>query len=165
MYVASAAVLLACYAGTAPAQRASSTVVTTAADSVPRGMRRVTLPVTTRALQRGDTLRAADIALLDTIITWHWNGVSPDTTRPLPGWTARRAMNAGEVLRAPAVGPPSVIASGAIVAAIWQDGPVRVVLTGIATNNAALGAPVGVRIDRTRRLDGVAVAPNTVRLR
>jgi flagella basal body P-ring formation protein FlgA len=38
-------------------------------------------------------------------------------------------------------------------------------MSGVATNTAALGAPVGIRIDRTRRLDGIAVAPNTVRLR
>jgi flagella basal body P-ring formation protein FlgA len=51
------------------------------------------------------------------------------------------------------------------VTAIWQDGPLRVVVTGIATNTAAIGAPVGVRIDPTRRLDGIAAGPNTVRLR
>jgi hypothetical protein len=41
---------------------------------------------------------------------------------------------------------------------------VRILLTGVATNTAPLGASVGVRIDPTRRLDGIAVAPNTVRL-
>ena len=51
------------------------------------------------------------------------------------------------------------------VSVIYQDGPVRILLTGVATNTASLGAPVGVRIDATRRLDGIAVAPNTVRLR
>lgn len=130
-----------------------------------RGTVRVTLPVTTRALQRGDTLHASDIALLDTTIVWHWNGIAPDTTRPLPGWVTHRAMAAGEVLRAPAVSAPPIVASGATVSAIWQDGSVRLVLIGVATNNAALGAPVSVRVDRMRRLDGVAVAPNTVRLR
>ena len=138
---------------------------TVKSDALARGLRRVTLPVATRTLQRGDTLRADDIALRDTTIVWHWNSIAPDTTRPLPGWTTRRAIAAGEVLRAPAVGAPIIIAGGATVSAIWQDGPVRVVLTGIATNSASLGAPISVRIDRTRRLDGVAVAPNTVRLR
>jgi flagella basal body P-ring formation protein FlgA len=51
------------------------------------------------------------------------------------------------------------------VAVLYQDGPVRIRLSGVATNTASLGAPVGVRIDATRRLDGIAVAPNTVRLR
>ncbi len=150
------------------ASAASATTLASAApasDTLARGLRRVTLPVATRTLQRGDTLRADDIALLDTTIVWRWNGIAPDTTRPLPGWTTRRAIAAGEVLRAPAVGAPIIITGGATVSAIWQDGPVRVVLTGIATNSASLGAPISVRIDRMRRLDGVAIAPNTVRLR
>ncbi len=129
------------------------------------GTVRVTLPVATRALQRGDTLHASDIALLDTTIVWHWNGIAPEIARPLPGWVTHRPIAAGEVLRAPAVSAPPIVASGATVSAIWQDGSVRLVLIGVATNSAALGAPVSVRVDRMRRLDGVAVAPNTVRLR
>jgi flagella basal body P-ring formation protein FlgA len=102
---------------------------------------------------------------MDTTIVWRWNSVAPDTTRALPGWVTRRNIALGEVLRAPAVMPPPAITSGTRVTAIWQDGPLRVVVTGIATNTAAIGAPVGVRIDPTRRLDGIAAGPNTVRLR
>jgi flagella basal body P-ring formation protein FlgA len=129
-----------------------------------RDQRRVTLTVAARSLARGETLRAEDITRRDTIIVWRWNS-APDTTPALPGWVTRRALAAGEVLRAPAVSAPRVISSGAPVTAIWQDGPLRLVITGVATNTATAGAPVGVRIDRTRRLDGIAVAPNTVRLR
>ncbi len=127
--------------------------------------RRVSLTVATRAMARGEALQPADIAVVDTIITWRWNGLAPDTTRALPGWVTRRPIMAGEVLRAPAVSAPPVIAGGATVKAIWQDGPLTLVLSGVATNTASVGAPVGVRIDRTRRLDGIAIAPNTVRLR
>ncbi len=95
----------------------------------------------------------------------HGATIAPDTTRALPGWVTHRNIAAGEVLRAPAVSPPPAVTSGSKVTAIWQDGPVRMVITGIATNNAAIGAPVGVRIDPTRRLDGIAAGPNTVRLR
>ena len=77
----------------------------------------------------------------------------------------RRAIAAGEVLRAPAVGAPPMVTAGRSVAVIYQDGPVRIYLTGVATNSAPYGSAVGVRIDPTRRLDGIAVAPNTVRLR
>lgn len=135
------------------------------AQSVARDQRRVTLTVATRALVRGELLQPTDIALVDTIITWRWNNVAPDTTRALPGWVTHRPIAVGEVLRAPAVSPPPVIASGATVSAIWQDGPLKLVIAGVATNSAIVGAPVGVRIGRTRRLDGVAVAPNLVRLR
>jgi flagella basal body P-ring formation protein FlgA len=128
-----------------------------------RGMARVRLTVATRALQRGDTLRASDIAVIDTSIIWRWN-TPPDTTRAQPGWITRRAIMAGEVLRSPAVGAAPIVKAGTQVSVFYQDGPVRILLTGVATNNAALGAPVSVRIDATRRLDGVAVAANTVRL-
>jgi flagella basal body P-ring formation protein FlgA len=125
----------------------------------------VRLSIATRALQRGDTLRLEDIAIVDTIIVWRWSTSAPDTTRAQAGWIARRPIAAGEVLRFPAVGAPPVVTAGARVSVIYQDGPVRILLTGVATNTAPLGAPVGVRIDPTRRLDGIAVAPNTVRLR
>jgi flagella basal body P-ring formation protein FlgA len=124
----------------------------------------VTLPVARRAMLSGDTVRAADIALLDTTLVWHWSS-APDTNRAITGWVARRAIRVGDVLRAPAITAPPVVAAGATVSAIWQEGSLRLVLTGVATNSAAVGAPVGVRIDRVRRLDGVAIAPNTVRLR
>ena len=127
--------------------------------------RTITVSVAARALVRGDTLQASDITTMDTTIVWRWTSIAPDTTRALPGWVTRRNIALGEVLRAPAVMPPPVITSGTRVTAIWQDGPLRVVVTGIATNTAAIGAPVGVRIDPTRRLDGVAAGPNTVRLR
>ncbi len=127
--------------------------------------RTITVSVAARALARGDTLLASDIATMDTTIVWRWNSIAPDTTRALPGWVTRRNVVLGEVLRAPAVMPPPVITSGTRVMAIWQDGLLRVVVTGIATNTAAIGAPVGVRLDPTRRLDGIAAGPNTVRLR
>jgi len=127
--------------------------------------RQVSMTVATRALARGEALQASDIAVVDTVIPWRWGKLAPDTTRAQAGWVTHRPIAAGEVLRAPAVSPPPVVASGTAVTAIWQDGPLKLVLSGVATNTAALGAPVGVRVDRTRRLDGVAVAPNTVRLR
>ena len=127
--------------------------------------RTITVSVAARALARGDTLQAGDIATIDTTVVWRWTTIAPDTTRALPGWVTRRHIAQGEVLRAPAVMPPPVITMGTRVTAIWQDGPLRVVVTGIATNTASIGAPVGVRIDPTRRLDGVAAGPNTVRLR
>lgn len=130
----------------------------------PSGTTRVRLSVATRALQRGDTLRAGDIAAVDTNIVWRWSS-RPDTTQAVAGWIARRPIASGEVLRYPAVSAPPIVNVGTRVSLIYQDGPVRIVLTGIATNTAPLGAPVGVRIDPTRRLDGIAVAPNTVRLR
>jgi flagella basal body P-ring formation protein FlgA len=151
--------------GAATMLRAQSVVPTTASGTPPRGVARVTVGVATRALARGETLTAADIAVVDTTMVWRWNTVAPDTVRAVPGWVTHRAIAQGEVLRAPAVQPPAAIATGAAITAIYRDGPLQLVLTGIATNSAAIGAPVGIRIDRSRRLDGIAVGPNLVRLR
>jgi flagellar basal body P-ring formation protein FlgA len=129
-----------------------------------RDQRRIAVAIATRALVTGDTLAASDFAVTDTVVTWRWSS-APDTTRPVAGWIARRPIAVGEVLRAPAVVAPPVVMTGSSVTAIWQEGGVRLVLKGIATNNAAVGAPVGVRLDRNRRLDGIAIGPNTVRLR
>ena len=157
-----ALVLLAAAAAPVGAQAATATAT---ASPLPRGVVRVRLSVATRALQRGDTLQASDIAVVDTTMIWRWTTVAPDTTRAQIGWMVNRPIAAGEVLRTPAVGAPPVVMAGRAVSVVYQDGPVRLQLAGVATNSAPLGAPVGVRIDATRRLDGIAVAPNTVRLR
>ena len=147
------------------AQTSAATPVAPSGATVKPGTVHVRWSIAARPLLRGDTLRAEDIAVIDTVIVWRWSSVSPDTTRAQPGWIARRPIAAGEVLRFPAVSAPPVVSAGTRVSAIYVDGPVRILLTGVATNTAPLGAPVGVRIDHTRRLDGIAVAPNTVRLR
>ena len=162
--ISRAGLLFALVAGLAPAASAQDSTALSGS-SAGRNHRRVTMAVATRFLPRGETLRDEDIARRDTVITWRWGTIAPDTLRVQAGWVTRRPIAAGEVLRPPAVTPPPVVTSGSAVSAVWQDGPVRLVLSGVATNTAALGAPVGVRIDRGRRLDGVAVAPNTVRLR
>jgi flagella basal body P-ring formation protein FlgA len=145
---------------------AGATAQGAAADAaLPHGAHRVTLAVAARALARGDTLAAADVALRDTVIRWQWNGVPPDTVRPAPGWVVQRPIAAGERLRPPGVIPPPVVRAGTTVTVEYRDGPVRLRLAGIATNSAPLGAPVGVRLDPTRRLDGIAVAPNLGRLK
>ena len=147
-----------------PSTTSAVTAVTAdTAAAVPRGMARVTWARALRALRRGDTLRADDFRLADTVIVWKWN--SPPESTAQPGWLVKRSFLAGEFMREPAVAPLPVITSGSTVKVVWAEAGVRLMLTGVATNNAALGAPVGVRIDRNRRLDGFAVGPNSVRLR
>lgn len=141
--------------------RAESTVTTEQA----RNQRKATLAVAARQLARGDTLRPGDFILVDTLVTWRWDRGNFNPSLPGTGWIAHRTISAGETLRPPSVTPPPVITSGNPVIAIWERGGVRLVLSGVAIGSAALGAPVGVRIDRNRRLDGVAVAVDTVRLR
>lgn len=129
-----------------------------------RNEHRVTVAIATRNIPRGVTLQAGDFAMVDTVIVWRWSG-KPELTLPRVGWITQRAIATGEILQSPGVTPAPVVTSGSNVTAIWQDRDIRLVLTGIATNSAARGEAVGVRIDRLRRLDGIAVAPDTIRLR
>ncbi|MBC8085698.1 MAG: flagellar basal body P-ring formation protein FlgA, partial [Phycisphaerae bacterium] len=148
----------------AAASRAVAADSTARPRTLARGTVRVTWPRAIRAMQRGQVVTTSDFVLIDTVIAWPWNS-QPDTVHAIAGWVTRRAVSAGEFLRAPGVAPATLIMMGSTVKVLWQDGPVRLTLTGTATNNAGMGAPVGVRIDKNRRLDGIAVGPNTVRLR
>lgn len=156
------------FATNAAAPAANETVASPTrsdASPVPHGYARMTWPKATRAIARGEVLRAEDFVLTDTVIVWRWNTPSTDTMTAVVGWATRRPIAQGEFMRPPSIAPANAITLGSQVKVFWQDGPVKLTLTGTATNNAALGAPVGVRIDKDRRLDGIAVAPNTVRLR
>ncbi|MEO7998672.1 MAG: flagellar basal body P-ring formation chaperone FlgA [Gemmatimonadaceae bacterium] len=126
---------------------------------------RMTWPRATRALLRGEVLKADDYVLADTTIVWRWKEPSADTITAVAGWVTRRPIAEGEFMHTPSIAPANAITMGSTVKILYQDGPVRLTLTGTATNNAAIGAPVGVRLDKNRRLDGIAVGPNTVRLR
>ncbi len=120
--------------------------------------------VATRALVRGDTLRADDFVVTDTAI----QGRLPfglDTTTPRAGWLVQRAVSAGEWLRAPAVIPRPVVTAGRPVFALWSDGTVSLAVSAVALGNAPVGGAVSVRVGRNRRLSGIAIAPDSVRLR
>ena len=137
----------------------------TPSSTVRPGTVRMTWPKATRALQRGEALQPGDYVLTDTVVVWQWKQPSTDTMTAVAGWITRRAIAQGEFMHGPSIAPSNVIALGSTVKVLWQDGNVRLTLTGTATNNAVIGAPVGVRLDKNRRLDGIAVGPNTVRLR
>ena len=130
-----------------------------------RGAIKTTIAIATRAIQRGDTIRAGDFTTVDTTLTWRWSMPANDTVLVRAGWIAHRAIAEGELLRMPSVQPPALIAAGVVVRAIYIDGPVRLELTGTALNSAPHGAVVGIRTERGRRLEGIVTGPNTVRLR
>lgn len=125
---------------------------------------RWTRAIATRALVRGDTLRAGDFAMADSLL----NGRLPygmDTTTPQAGWLVQRAVAAGEWLRAPAVIPRPVVTAGQSVFVLYRHGAVQLSLQAVALNTAAVGESVSIRVGRTRRLRGIAVAPDSVRLK
>ncbi|HEX7243920.1 MAG TPA: flagellar basal body P-ring formation chaperone FlgA [Longimicrobiaceae bacterium] len=119
------------------------------------------VPVAARAVARGATLAAEDVAVAPVV-----EHGPPRAEGPAPGagWTARRGIAAGEPLREPAVGPPLLVRAGQPAEVVWSGSGVQVRLRGVALGSASEGGRVAVRIDTARRLEGVAVAPGTVRV-
>jgi len=87
-----------------------------------------------------------------------------DTNQIAPGWVTRRAIAAGEVLRSPAVEPPTVVSANQPVEIEWKDQNIRLTLRGIATRNAWMGERVSVRMEHGRRVEGTVVAPGRIRI-
>jgi flagellar basal body P-ring formation protein FlgA len=123
-----------------------------------------TRAIAVRPLLRGDTLRTDDFVLADTLVQRR-PPYGVDTTTPQVGWLVQRPIGAGEWLRTPAVIPAPAVTAGRPVHAIYNDGTVQLAVSGIALRSAPLGGAVSVRVGRTRRLDGIVIAPDSVRLR
>lgn len=118
--------------------------------------------VATHALARGVTLTAEDFELRDTSAARVIGAA--DSTSVAIGWVTRRAINAGEVLRAPAVEAPSVVNANTPVEVEFADKNVTLTLRGVAARNGAVGERVPVRTESGRRLEGTVVAPGRVRV-
>ncbi len=146
----------------APTQASSASTATARASSAATTV--WTRAVATRALHRGDTLRADDFTLADTLVQRR-PPYGLDTTTPQAGWLVQRPVAAGEWLRRPAVTPVPAVTAGQPVHAHWTDGTVHLAVNAIALTTAPIGAAVTVRVGRTRRLDGIVIAPDSVRLR
>jgi flagella basal body P-ring formation protein FlgA len=120
------------------------------------------VPVAARALGRGQVLTADDIAYAPAPA--HARLPIPDSRLPAPGWTTRRVIAAGEVLRAPAVAPPAAVRAGEPVALVYQAEGITLRLAGTAAADAPVGGRVPVRVDTRRRFEGVVAGPGVVRL-
>ncbi len=118
-------------------------------------------PVAARPLERGDTLRAADVRREEVVTP----GRPPRRDSVRAGWVARRRVEAGEVLIRPAVSPPAAVQSGARVEVLLVTGSLELSVPGRAAGTAERGESVSVRLETGRRLRGVAVSPGVVRLR
>jgi flagella basal body P-ring formation protein FlgA len=127
--------------------------------SVRAGVAESTL-VAVHDLPRNAGLESADVR--DTVVV-HW-GRLPFRTVGHVGWVTRRAVRAGDLLIEPTVQPPPVIASGDPVEFIYQQGSVRLTLTGVAVGQApVVGARTRVRFANGRLLTGIAIGPHRVR--
>jgi flagella basal body P-ring formation protein FlgA len=121
------------------------------------------LPVAARDLPRGAVLQSSDIAFRPAPAA---PGAAARAEQPAVtvGWVTRRTMSAGEVLHPPAVSPPLLVNAGDEVEAVWREGSIELRLHGRAMNAATEGGRVAVRVDMTRRFEGVAVGAGLVRL-
>jgi flagella basal body P-ring formation protein FlgA len=117
------------------------------------------LPVAAHAIARGTTLTADDIEFRDSSTR-----TRIDSSRVAPGWTTRRTIAAGEVLRAPAVEPPIAVGANQSVEVEWTEQNVRLTVRGVAARNASLGERVPVRTESGHRIEGTVVAVGRVRI-
>jgi len=118
--------------------------------------------IATRTLARGTVLSGGDFELRDT--TMRMSAAQPDTTPVVAGWVTRRTINAGEILREPAVEAPAVVNANSPVLIEWVDGNVSLTVHGIASRNGALGERIPVRSDLGKRFEATVVAPGRVRI-
>lgn len=119
--------------------------------------------VATRTIARGVTLGAGDVAYRDSTLS-STRSVVADSSPVAAGWVTRRVIAAGEVLRAPAVEPPTAVSANQSVAVEWSDRNVRLTMRGIATRNAPVGSRVSVRMESGRRVETTVVGAGRVRL-
>jgi flagella basal body P-ring formation protein FlgA len=139
--------------------RASAALLVLAAPLAAQPASPACLFVATRPLARGAVLTADDIAPKGT-------GAARCTQRAaVIGSVTRRVINAGEVLREPAVTPQNAVAANEKVAVVWRDAGIEVRLTGTAMNAAPIGGRVTVHVDVRRRLEGTLVAPGLVQIK
>jgi flagella basal body P-ring formation protein FlgA len=117
--------------------------------------------VAARRLERGAVLAEDDIERRRVV---HWGAPPRDAPAVTLGWVARRVIPAGEPLRPPAVAPPLLVDAGELVQVIVRRGTVEVTLRARAAGPAAAGQRVAVRTEAGRRLEGIAIAPGTVRI-
>jgi flagella basal body P-ring formation protein FlgA len=113
------------------------------------------VPTAARTLERGAVLSLRDLDFAPG---------EEAGARDLVGWVTRRVIAEGESLRPPAIAPGGVIRSGDEVQVIWAQGGLEVRMAGRAMNAAAAGERVNVRLDGSRRLQGVALGAGRVRL-
>lgn len=115
--------------------------------------------VAAHVLARGTVLTADDITYRDSTLR-----ASVDTNDVAPGWVTRRTINAGEVLRSPAVEPPQLVSANEPVEVEWRDGNVSLTVRGVAARSASFGERIPVRTELGRRIEGTVVAPGRVRI-
>ncbi len=120
--------------------------------------------VATRRLARGAVLRASDMTVARIgRRALAARSAARSATRSAgavtAGWVARRVIQAGEVLRAPAVAPAPLVAAGQAVQYTYQQDGLALTLDGVAPVAGSLGDTIPVRLGARRRVTGIVAGP------
>jgi flagella basal body P-ring formation protein FlgA len=126
----------------------------------------VTRPVVVavRPIGRGEVIRTADVALERRDLRRVDPGVAEDP-EAVVGQAARRALRPGDMVAGTMVEPPRLVRRGDLVTLSYAAPGLTLTARGRAMNDAALGEPVTVLNEQSRRqVEGVADGPGTVRI-
>lgn len=113
-----------------------------------------TLPVTTRAITRGELLEAGDVTLGEAI-AWLGDVDAPLDQSPV-GWEMRQSVAGNQPVTRAMLQPPKLISAGDEVAFVWQRGGVRLERVATAIAAARLGEPVRARAGDVQLVGRVA---------
>jgi len=119
----------------------------------------VELPVATRRLPRGTVLAAGDFTIARVVPRSATRGVAAPVAS---GWVTRRIIQAGEVLRPPAVVPAPLVAAGQAVQFTYVLDGLHLTLDGVAPVAGSLGDTIPVRLGAKRRMSGIVTGPARV---
>ncbi|WP_342361518.1 flagellar basal body P-ring formation chaperone FlgA [Terrarubrum flagellatum] len=122
------------------------------------------VPILTRAVQRGDVVRAEDISIerrdRDT-----FGDETPLTPSLVAGRVARSALRSGIVLRDRDLVKPLLVDRGAPVTMTLDSGALQLTLKGKAVDQGSLGDLVGVQnLNSKRVVQGIVTGAGTVRV-
>ncbi|MCC6316095.1 MAG: flagellar basal body P-ring formation protein FlgA [Gemmatimonadaceae bacterium] len=111
--------------------------------------------VATRRLARGTVLTTADFTITRAMV----RGVD---SLARAGWVTRRVIEAGEVLRRPAVAPRPMVVAGQPVLFVMEEPGLRLTLDGRAVGAGELGDQVAVRLGANRTVEGTVTGAGEV---
>lgn len=120
--------------------------------------------LTTRQLQPGETVSASDVRLAELPNPALASNVL-SSAEDAVGKLVRGGIMPGMWLRGFMLQAPQVVRSNQQVRVVAEDGTFSVAADGIATNNAAIGEPVSVRMPSGRQVRGIARADGSVGVR
>lgn len=120
--------------------------------------------MTTRRMQAGEVVAAADVRLAELPNTALGSNVLT-SAEEVVGKTVRSGLPAGTWLRNFMMQAPLAVRANQVVQVVAEEGSFRVMADGIATNSAAVGENVSVRMPNGRMIRGTVRADGSVAVR